>query len=460
MTKQVLVIGAGFSGLSASIELINKGNSVHLVESSSRVGGLSETLLLRGVRFEIGPHIYFDKDQEVVDFWEKFSRSPLMSCKRKNRLFFNKKFIKSPLNILDATLKLGLFKVMYLLISFAKSKFQTREIKNAEDWVISNFGSGLYKYFFKTFNEKIWGIPCTSIPADWSGQRIKANLLSVVWKSFVRDHKFIVKTFLFPKGGSEDIYMGQLDHLKKNSGFRLFLDTTLKSIKKNDEVFEVNFSDGTTRIYTTIISTIPLGSLVEIISRKLMKENISELVSKLKYRSLIYVIMIFNKNDVKNFNEHWIDVHDSDVKCLRVTNFSNYSFNEANSELVGLGVEYNCFVNEEIWKLPDSEILKITLKDLMLMKITRKSPVDMKINRYEYAYPLYDLNYKFNRMLVHKSLANIKGLHLVGRNGLFTWNNMHHSVKTGILGAQNIQGESHDLFAVKGLVSIGKELDG
>lgn len=174
--NNILIIGAGYCGLAAAIELAQNNVNVKIIESTEYAGGLSRTINFNGLKFELGPHIYFDKDNEVNDFWKKFAGNKFKSYIRNNRIFYNGKFIKSPLNPIDALIKLGAKKVTELLFSFAKAKilYKNKKINSAEDWVIYNFGEGLYQTFFKVYNEKIWGIPCSEISADWSGQRIKS----------------------------------------------------------------------------------------------------------------------------------------------------------------------------------------------------------------------------------------------------------------------------------------------
>ncbi|WP_027000621.1 FAD-dependent oxidoreductase [Eisenibacter elegans] len=461
-TKNILVLGAGFSGLAAGLTLAEAKTPTHIVEKSTHAGGLSRTLEVDGVKFELGPHIYFDKDQDVLRFWESLlPAGQLRTYTRNNRIFYQGKYIHSPLNLWNAFVKLGPLKVGAFLSSFAGAKLSRRPINSAEDWVKANFGAALFEHFFKVYNEKIWGLDCSEISPNWAGQRIKSSLSTMVVKSLTKDKDFIIKTFSFPDGGSERLVAAQMERLSASPDVQVRTETTITRLMPVADGFLADFSTGERNVhFTDVISTIHLNALGEIlVLPEAQSEQLQQAVASLQYRHLVLVNLVFEKEAVKTFREHWIDIHDPAVKALRVTNFGNYDFGLAKANKVGVGLEYNCFDTDEIWHQTTQDILQQALADLQYMGLTQSQPLGFEIVKIPQAYPIYFRGYEEYTSTVFDILGQIPRLHLAGRNSMYKWNNMHHSVKTGILAAQNALGATHDLFAVKGMVAIGKDSD-
>lgn len=457
---KTLIIGAGYTGLAAGMELARQNARFTIVEKQAAVGGLSRSFFVGNTLFELGPHIYFDKDPDVTQFWKGLVGSKFKSHLRNNRIYFDGKYIKSPLSLIDATVKIGLFKIAYVLYTNIKAKLVKHEIASAEDWVIANFGTGLYEYFFKVYNEKIWGIHCNQVSANWAGQRIKSNLFTMVYKSLVRDHDFVVKTFDFPDGGSVTLCDTQLQKLKAYPQCQLKLACTPQRIESDDNVFKVTFSDGTIDHFTHVIATCHLQDLAQVLKHPQVNSgSLSGHIQKLMYRHLVLVNLVFDKALVRDFKEHWIDVHDPAIKTLRVTNFANYDLDNVDSKVTGIGLEYNCFETDDIWQLNDDEIVEIAMQDLLNMGLVSGRAQNFSVLKFEKSYPVYFKGYEQSVQAIHKEFAKVKGLELAGRNALYRWNNMHHSVKTGMLSARNCLGEKNNLNDVKGMVAFGKDSD-
>jgi protoporphyrinogen oxidase len=458
--NNILIIGAGYAGLAAGLELASKGQHFTIVEKQEEVGGLSRSFFVGKTLFELGPHIYFDKDPDVSKFWKALVGDNFKSHLRNNRIYFDGKYIKSPLSLLDATLKIGLLRIVYVVYSQIKAKFVKRKINSAEDWVIANFGKGLFDYFFKVYNEKIWGLDCKEISADWAGRRIKSNLFSIIYKSLVRDHDFVVKTFDFPDGGSVSICDKQLELLKSNQGCTLKLKVEPVSIDCIDKRFLVKFSDGSQDEFANIIATCHLKDLAKIIKHPdINNQDLNKKIDSLMYRNLVLVNLVFDKSQVRDFKEHWIDVHDPAIKALRVTNFSNYALDNTNANCAGIGLEYNCFGYDPIWTQNDKFILELAMQDLLKMQLVCGKPIEFSVLKFDKAYPVYFNGYEQGIKAIQTEFAKVSGLELAGRNALYRWNNMHHSVKTGILSARNCLGEKNNLSEVKGMVAFGKDSD-
>lgn len=456
--NKVLIIGAGYAGLAAGLELAGKRQKFTVVEKQEHVGGLSRSFFVGKTLFELGPHIYYDKDPDVTKFWKGLVGKKFKSYLRNNRIYFDGKYIKSPLNLLDAIFKIGLLRIVYIVATYIKTKFLKHQINSAEDWVIANFGKGLYDNFFKVYNEKIWGLNCKDISASWAGQRIRSNLFTMIYKSLVRDHDFVVKTFDFPDGGSVTLCDKQFELLNayRDCTIKLATEPTLIDSKENQ--FLVTFSDGSFEIYSNVIASCHLQDLAKIIRHPAINKSVlNQALDKLVYRNLVLVNLVFDKVHVSDFKEQWIDIHDPAIKTLRVTNFSNYNLDNTNNNVTGIGLEYNCFETDAIWGLDDRAIIEIAMQDLVNMKLVRSKPLELSVHKFEKAYPVYFKNYEQSVKIIQAELSKVNGLELAGRNALYRWNNMHHSVKTGILAAKNCLGEKNNLNEVKGLVAFGND---
>lgn len=456
--SKTLIIGAGYTGLAAGMELAEQNAMFTLVEKQVDVGGLSRSFFVGKTLFELGPHIYFDKDPDVTKFWKGLVGHKFKSHLRNNRIYFDGKYIKSPLSLIDATIKIGVFKIAYVLYTHIKAKLVKHEIKSAEDWVVANFGRGLYEYFFKVYNEKIWGLNCNQVSANWAGQRIKSNLFTMIYKSLVRDHDFVVKTFDFPDGGSVTLCETQFQKLKAYQNCQLKLACSPQLIESEHGGFKVTFSDGTVDHYTHVIATCHLQDLANVLKHpQVNSDSLNGHIQKLMYRQLVLVNLVFDKTLVRDFKEHWIDVHDPVIKTLRVTNFANYELDNANTSVTGIGLEYNCFETDDVWQLDDQAIVEIAMQDLLNMQLVRGKPQNFSVLKFDKAYPIYFNGYEQSIKAIQDEFAKVKGLELAGRNALYRWNNMHHSVKTGILSARNCLGEKNNLNEVKGMVAFGKD---
>jgi protoporphyrinogen oxidase len=458
--KRVLIIGGGYCGLAAAVELTKRNVPFVLAEKAATVGGLSPTIELAGELFELGPHIYFDKDPEVVEFWRALIGEKFKSYDRRTRLFYAGKFIKSPLSIIDTLVQLGPIVTARILFSFAAAKWGRVDIENAADWVTANFGRELYERFFRVYNEKIWGLPSTEIDSQWAGQRIKTSLAAMVYKSIRRDPEFIVKTFAFPDGGSQTVYSAQERLIRANHQAELRLATSPLRIERGENGFSVWFDEGAgPERFSHVISTIHLSDLAEIITYPGQdRVLIDAALERLVYRDLILVNLVFGADGVRNMNEHWIDIHDPSVLALRVTNFSNYLM-DGSRQIAAIGVEYNCFAGDAFRRASNAEIIAQSLSDLRRMGLVQATPFASSVVRVSRAYPVYFKGYRDVVDPLLAEFAKADGLVLAGRNAMYKWNNMHHSVKTGILAAQNVLGAEHDLGKVRGNVTIGKDSD-
>ncbi|WP_181374595.1 FAD-dependent oxidoreductase [Polaribacter aquimarinus] len=458
---EVVVIGGGYAGLSCALELSKNDVKSILIEKEKELGGLSRTFSIGDSIFDIGPHIYFNKDKEVVKFWKNLVGDKLQTRKRSNSIFYNSKYIKSPLQVSNTLKQLGIFTTVKIFYSFFMSKIKNRNKapKTSKDWVVFNFGKELYERFFKVYNEKIWGLPCEEVTSNWAGQRIKSSLSKMIYKSLTRDNDFIIKSFDYPEKGSQTIINAIEKEIILHKKCEILKADKIVSIELNKKQKEylVKTESGKQILSKTIISSIPIETTLKFLNNK--NTFINSLLDKLVYRNLVLCLLNIESTIPISFKNQWIDIHDPNVKALRATNYANYDCKMNSSQYVPVSLEYNCFNKEEIWNASDEEIYKIAINDLIKLKVISKEiKVSYKIVKLEKAYPVYFKGYEEIIKILKQEVSKFPNLEVIGRLGMYKWNNMHHSVKTGILVAKNcIEGTNHNLWDVKGMVSIGKE---
>ena len=457
----VIVIGGGYAGLSCALELSkNKINSV-LIEKEKELGGLSRTFTIDDSVFDIGPHIYFNKDKQVVKFWKDLVGDQLQTRDRSNSIFYKGKYIKSPLKIGNTLSKLGLGVTIKIFFSFFVSKIKNRKKtpQNSKEWVVNNFGEELFNRFFKIYNEKIWGLSCEEVTSNWAGQRIKSSLFKMIYKSLVRDNSFIIKTFDYPKKGSQTIINAIENEILKFDKCRILKGEKIVELNfnKNKEEYFVKTNIGNEFYTSSVISSIPIEDTFRMLNEN--NSYINSLLDKLIYRNLVLCFLNVDASMSINFQNQWVDIHDSNVKALRVTNYANYNCDMNSENYIPISLEYNCFKEDDIWKATEEEIYNLAISDLIKLKMITNKIIDIpfKVVKLEKAYPVYFKGYEAIIENLKLEVQKYTNLQIIGRSGMYKWNNMHHSVKTGILAARNYLGEENNLWDVKGMVSIGKE---
>ncbi len=459
---KAIIFGAGYAGLFAAYELEKHNQEYIVLEKNNEPGGLSRTFKLDNLNFDIGPHIYFNKQEEIRNIWKELIKDKLITIKRHNKIFYDGTYINSPLKPFNAISKLGLLTTIKIFLSFFKSKLSKRQDpENSKEWVIQNFGEELYLRFFKIYNEKIWGLDCEDITANWAGQRIKASLFNMIYKSLIRKDEFIIKTFDYPINGSNTIIKSLYSKINQSN---LYLENEIhKTFIENNNIVKIesiNLDSGKVESienFKNVISTIPVDQLIKSFQINIPNE-VNLAIKKLTYRHLILVNISIPKNYIKSFNEQWIDIHDPKVKALRLTNFANYNCKMDDDKNAPVTLEYNCFDQDIIWKLSDEDIFEIVKNDLIKLNyVNGNLNLKYKVIRIKNAYPVYYKGYEKDTEKIFDFISSIKNLQSIGRLGMYKWNNMHHSVQTGILAVKNLNNENHNLWNIKGMVSIGKE---
>ncbi len=454
--ETVLIVGAGPAGLTAAMELQNAGVRSIVFEKESSVGGLARTVYFKGNRFDIGGHRFFTRVRAIDQLWREVLGSNFIRCSRLSRIIFNGKYFDYPLRLSNVIRGLGTAASSRALISYAMGQMQPiRPEVSFEDWVTNKFGRYLYETFFKGYTEKVWGMPCTVISADWAAQRIRGLSFSRALSAALiprrsRQVRSLVDAFDYPRLGPGQMWESARSRIDAGKG-AVFTDAEVVSIRHNGtRIEEIAVAQSEqSKLYPAhhVVSSLPLRDLVDHLDPP-APEPVRAAARCLRYRDFITVALIIDGTGL--FPDNWIYVHDAGVKVARIQNFGNWSNSMvADPGRSCIGMEYFCCQGDCLWTMDDRDLLLLAAEELRRLKITDQvSVVDGKVVRAEKAYPVYDLNYSVNVEVIRRYLDGLVNLQCVGRNGLHKYNNQDHSMLTAMLAVRNLLGENHDLWSV------------
>ena len=458
--SDVLVIGAGPAGLTSSYLLTKQGISTTVIEADPvYVGGISRTVNYKDFLFDIGGHRFFSKSKEVVDLWKEILPQDFISRPRMSRIYYDGKYYSYPLKAFEALTNLGPIESAMCVLSFMyKQAFPNEKPETFHEWVSNQFGERLFSIFFKTYTEKVWGMSCDEISADWAAQRIKGLDLWTAMASALRNSiapaskgpvrkadgeiiKTLIDSFEYPRRGpgmmwdaaaaktraqGGTIHMGTtLDKLDYDAGNKLWT-MTARTQAGEIKTFTANH----------VISSAPIRELVESLATRPVNADAAH---RLRYRDFITVALIVEKADL--FPDNWIYIHEPAVKVGRIQNFRSWSPEMVPDEkLACLGLEYFCFEGDGIWAASDGELIGLAKKELEQIGLCTWNEIkDGCVVRQKKAYPVYDEGYKANVEAIRSELATkYPSLHLVGRNGMHKYNNQDHAMMTAMLTVKNI----------------------
>ena len=457
--KQVVVMGAGPAGLSAAYELMRYAVPVTVLEKDPRfVGGISRTGEARGYRFDIGGHRFFSKSQEIEDFWTEILGDELLTCGRLSRIYTRGKYFDYPLKATNALFNLGPIETIRCLASYAWARVHpVKNPRNLEDWVSNQFGHRLFSIFFKTYNEKVWGMSAKELSADWGAQRIKGLNLGEAIKNALlprkqsADRGAVIKTlidqFRYPRYGPGQMWETVRDKLIAG-GNSVAMDQAVEAIHHaGGRVTSITVRDSTGNqrevTGTHFISTLPIRELITKMDPAL-PEPVVRAASSLKYRDFLTVAAVVNREAM--FPDNWIYIHDPAVKVGRIQNFKNWSPSMvADPKTTCLGLEYFCFEGDGLWTSRDEDLVALARNELAQMGMATPEEVLWGVVvRQPKAYPVYDDEYKQHLLVIKEYLEQaLPNLSLVGRNGMHHYNNQDHSMMTALLAARNIALGTH-----------------
>jgi protoporphyrinogen oxidase len=458
--KKILIIGGGPAGLTAAYELLKSGVRSIIFEQDQVVGGLSRTINFKNYYFDLGGHRFFTKVKAVENMWREVLGEAFLLRDRLSRIYYNKKFFYYPLRPMNALLGLGVWNSFLIVTSYLYAQlFPSREEETLEQWVSNRFGQRLFKIFFKTYTEKVWGMSCSEIRGEWAAQRIKGLSLVTALKNALvgngnGNRKNVVKTLIdqfdYPKFGPGMMWQEVADIVRK-MGSQVWLGARIEGIRWSGDRIEalevIRNGQIETVTGTHVISSMPIRDAIEKFQPEVPKE-VLEAAKDLKYRDFLTVALIIHKDHL--FPDNWIYIHDPDVKVGRIQNYKNWSpYMVPDSNHTCLGLEYFCFEGDDLWTMPDDELIELGKRELNALGLVNQKDVeDGKVVRMPKTYPVYDSTYGKSLEVIRRFLGGIKNLQLVGRNGMHRYNNQDHSMFTAMLAAENILGANHDLWEV------------
>ena len=449
-----IIIGAGPAGLTAAYELVKQNIQPIVLEKADKVGGISRTETYKGYRFDIGGHRFYTKVEAVQGLWQEVLGKDFIKVPRQSRIYYKGKFFNYPLDAYNTLSNLGLLESLQILLSYFQAKlWPLPEEENLEQWVTNRFGERLFKTFFKTYTEKVWGIPCDKIQADWAAQRIKglslkAAILNALFKT--NNTKTLIKEFDYPVLGPGMMWE-RCQELVESKGGKVQLDTKVVRIERQgNRISSITIQhEGKNRqIYGDhFISTMPVSALINRLEPPPPQE-VLQAANSLNYRAFMIVSLMVNRPHL--FTDNWIYIHSPEVKVGRIQNFKNWSpAMVPDPSKTCLGMEYFCSEGDELWKLSDVELIDLATRELARLGLAAQRDVeDGVVIRQPKAYPVYDSEYRQHLKTIQSFLSTIQNLQTVGRNGMHRYNNQDHSMLTATLAVRNILGDNHDLWEV------------
>jgi protoporphyrinogen oxidase len=458
---EALVIGAGPAGLTAAYELSELGVQSHILEADIVVGGISRTINYLGYRFDIGGHRFFSKVPLINELWQQMLGEQFLLRPRLSRIHYDGHFFDYPLKVTNALLGLGFVEAALVGMSYAKVRFApTLPEATFEQWVSNRFGRRLHEIFFKTYTEKVWGMPCNEISAEWATQRIKnLSLMEVLRNTFGADGRSkdgqvittLIEQFRYPRFGPGMMWE-KFESLLRNRGVETILDKRVDKIWHNNGRVEcIGARSGTEGMIKLsadqFISSMPLRTLIESLEPA-PPDDVLRAAAGLRYRDFITVVLIIDREKV--FPDNWIYIHTPEIKMARIQNYKNWSPDMVpDSSKTSLGLEYFTSEHEEMWSQPDEKLIELGIKECVQLGFIEPDEVrDGTVVRIKKAYPIYDQTRTENVAILQDYLEGLQNLQTIGRNGQHRYNNMDHSMLTGLFAARNVIGEQQDVWAV------------
>jgi protoporphyrinogen oxidase len=456
--RTALIIGAGPGGLTAAYELGKLGVQATVIEADGGVGGLSRTVSYRGYRFDIGGHRFFSKVAEINQLWAEILGEDLLSRPRLSRIYYRNRFFDYPLKPLNALIGLGLLETLRICASYGSARLAPSRVEATfEQWVVNRFGRRLYEIFFKTYTEKVWGIPCSQISADWAAQRIKDLSLGEALRHAFGQRRdgnvatSLIEQFHYPRLGPGMMWERCAELVERQGGQVLCGTRAVGMEHANGRIRRVlaRANGGAEQEFAvdTVISTMPLRELVEILTPN-PPADVRSAAAQLQYRDYLTVVLIIRRAEV--FPDNWIYVHSPEVRLGRIQNYKNWSPEMVpDPSRTALGLEYFLSEGDAEWSWPPERLIETAVQECVRIGIIRRDEVeDGTVVRAPKAYPVYDRDYADHVATVRRYLEQLPGLQVVGRNGQHRYNNQDHSMLAGVYAARNLTGARHDVWSV------------
>ena len=461
--RDIVIIGAGPAGLTAAYMLHKHGVSSTILEADDIVGGISRTVMRDGWRFDIGGHRFFTKVKPVEDFWfEILGPDEFLHRPRMSRIYYRGKLYDYPIKPGNALKNLGPVEAVLCGFSYLYARVRPpKDQSTLEGYIVANYGRRLYNHFFKTYNEKVWGVSASEIAADWGAQRIKGmSLWAAVWEP-IRAKLFggrdkgkqvtsLIEVFNYPKYGPGQMWE-RCTELVTEQGSTVEFDARVTKIEHSGgratSVTTTTNGVETRHQCTDVISSMPISQLLAAMDPP-VPDDVIKAAHSLRYRDFMTVALVVPEKF--GFPDTWIYIHDPDVEVGRIQNFSSWSPYLVKDGRTCLGLEFFVQEGDEMWTKSDEDLVEQGKRELAHLNLVDPTKVeDGYVVRMPKAYPFYDWVYKQNVQILRDWLeANTPNVHPVGRNGMHRYNNQDHSMYTAMLTVENLFGASHDVWSV------------
>jgi protoporphyrinogen oxidase len=453
ITEPTLVLGGGPAGLTAGYLLGKSGNDVVVLEADDQIGGLAKTVERDGYRFDLGGHRFFTKAREVDDLWHEVLGDEFLRRPRMSRIYWNNRYLDYPLRGPDVIRKLGPVELTRCMASYLVAAARPKgEEESLEQWVTNRFGRRLFELFFKSYNEKVWGVPASEIRAEWAAQRIKGlSFFSAAKAAFFGNRgdkiKSLISEFNYPRFGPGQMWDAMADAIRGQGG-HVLLDSPVERIDVEDGRVTGVLAAGIEYGPSAVISSLPLRDTVRMLSPAAPPE-VLEAAEGLRYRDFLTVALVVDGEDL--FPDNWIYIHEPGVRVGRIQNFRSWSpWMVPDPSKACVGMEYFCFAGDDLWSMSDDALVALAAEELEKLRLAPSSKVERGYAiRVPKAYPIYDADYAARVQVIRGYLESIANLQQVGRNGLHRYNNSDHSMLTAMRAVDNLlAGSDHDIWAV------------
>ena len=448
----VAVLGAGPAGLTAAYTLAARGLPVVVLEADDTVGGLSRTVVADGYRFDLGGHRFFTKSAEVEVLWSEVLGSEMLVRPRLSRIYWRGRFVQYPLRAGDVIARVGPLELSRCAASYARARLRRggRE-ESFEEWVTARFGRRLFELFFKTYTEKVWGVPTGELRAEWAAQRIadlslwRAARAALPGRRRGAQPKSLIEEFRYPRLGPGQMWEEMARRIAAGGG-EVRLGAVVEGLRLDGDRVAAVTAGGEELEVSATISSIPLRTVAGIGAPS---AAVREAAAGLRYRDFLTVALVIDGEPP--FPDNWVYVHDPGARVGRIQNFRAWSpWMTPDPRRSCVGLEYFCFEGDELWRRDDADLVALARSEIdELGLVPADRVVEGHVVRVPKAYPIYDAEYADRVARIRDWLDTIANLQQIGRNGLHRYNNSDHSMLTAMRAVENLcDGAGHDIWAV------------